>query len=53
MVAPGLTCSMGTLSFGLQILSWGMWSLVPQLGIKPRPPALGVQILSHQASPKY
>ena len=47
MVAPGLSCSMGTLSFGLQILSWGMWDLAPQLGIKPRPPALGVQNLSH------
>ena len=40
MVAPGLSCSMGTLSFGLQILSWGMWDLVPRPGIKPGPPAL-------------
>ena len=28
-------------------LSWGMWDLVPQPGIKPGPPALGAQSLSH------
>ena len=29
-------------------LSWGMWNLVPQPGIKPGPPALGAQsYLSH------
>ena len=33
-------CSMRT-------LNWGMWDLVPRPGIKPRPPALGAQSLSH------
>ena len=28
-------------------LSCGMWDLVPQPGIEPRPPALGVQSLTH------
>ena len=34
-------------------LSCGMWDLVPQPGIKPGPPALGVwsQPLDHQGSP--
>ena len=33
LAAQGLCCS--------------MWDLVPQPGIQPRPPALGVQSLSH------
>ena len=33
LAVPGLYCS--------------MWDLVPQPGIEPRPPALGVQSLSH------
>ena len=31
----------------MQTLSCGMWDLVPQPGINPRPPALGVRSLSH------
>ena len=31
----------------MQTLSCGMWDLVPQPGINPRPPALGVWSLSH------
>ena len=34
-------------SQGMQTLSCSMWGLVPQLGIEPRPPALGTQSLSH------
>lgn len=30
--------------------SWNMWNLVPGLGIKPRPPALGAQSLKHQTT---
>ena len=30
----------------------GMWDLVPRPGIKPRPPALGTQGLSHWATVK-
>ena len=40
LAAPGLTC-------GIHTLSCGMWDLVPQPGIKPRPPALGMRSLSH------
>ena len=29
------------------IFSWDMWDLVPWPGIKPGPPAMGVQCLSH------
>ena len=38
--APGLTC-------GIHTLSYGVWDLVPQPGIESRPPALGMQSLSH------
>ena len=31
-------------------LSWGMWDLIPQLGIEPGPPALRMQSLSHWAT---
>ena len=34
-------------SCGMQTLSCGMWDLVSWPGIKPRPPALGGQSLSH------
>ena len=37
----------GIFSRGMRTLSYGMWDLVPQPGIKPRPPALGVWCLSH------
>ena len=33
------------LSFGIPILSWGMWDLVPWLGVEPRSPALGAWTL--------
>ena len=38
-----------TRSFSCSILtvSCGMWDLIPQPGIGPRPPSLGVQSLSH------
>ena len=38
------------LSFGIPILSWGMWDLVPWLGIEPRSPALGAWTLNHWTS---
>ena len=31
----------------LLTFSWSMWDLAPWTGIKPRPPALGMQSLSH------
>ena len=31
----------------MQTLSFGMWDLVPQPGIEPKPPSLGVLRLSH------
>ena len=34
-------------SCSVQTLSWGLWNLVPQPGIEPRPPKLGVQSLNH------
>ena len=40
----------GMVSFGMRTLrtpSCGTWDLVPWPGIKPQPPALGVQGLSH------
>ena len=37
----------GTFSHSWQILRCGLWDLVPCLGIKPAPPALGTQSLSH------
>ena len=40
LATPGLGCS-------TQDLCWGMWDLVPWLGIEPRPPALGAQSLTH------
>ena len=35
-----------------RFLSWGVWDLVPWPGIKPRPPALGVQSLTHWTNRK-
>ena len=35
---------------GFSIFSCGIWDLVPWPGIKPRPPALGVQNLSHRTT---
>ena len=35
------------LSCSLDILSWGMWDLVPGPGIEPRPSAFWAQSLSH------
>ena len=32
------------------IFSCGMWDLVPRPGTKPKPPALGVQSLSHRTT---
>ena len=40
-------CGMWTLSFGMQ------WDLVPWPGIKPRPPALGLQGLSHWTTREF
>ena len=40
-------CRIFDLHCGMQILSCGMWDLVPWPGIKPRPPALGGQSLGH------
>ena len=40
LAAPGLSCSMRTLSHA-------MWDLVPWPGIEPGPPTLGVPSLSH------
>ena len=37
--APGLCCSM-------QTLSWGMWDLITRPGIEPGPPALGAWVLA-------
>ena len=34
-------------SCSIQTLGWSKWVLVPWLGIKPGPPALGAQSLSH------
>ena len=45
-----LCCDAQDLQCGMQILSFGMWDLVPWLGIEPRPPALGVQSPSHWTS---
>ena len=45
--AGSFSCSMQTLSCGMWTLSCGMRDLVPQLGIKPQPPALGAWILTH------
>ena len=40
MAVPGLSCEM-------QILSHGVWDLVPWPGIEPKPPVLGARSLSH------
>ena len=40
-------CRIFNLRCGMQILSCGVWDLVPWPGIKPGPPALGAQSLSH------
>ena len=37
----------GIFSCSMWILSYGMWDLVPWPGIKPKPPALGAQSISH------
>ena len=42
-----LVAACGIFSCGMRTLSCGMWDLVPWPGIEPRPPALGVQSLSH------
>ena len=47
MAVPGLNFGMTTVSCGTWTPSCGMWDLVPQLGIEPRPFALGVQSLDH------
>ena len=51
LVASGLSFGMQDFFFffelSMQILSCGIWNLVPLPGIKPGPPALGVQSLSH------
>ena len=39
-------------SSGMQTISSSMWDLVPCPGIKPRPPALGAQSLSHWTTRK-
>ena len=39
--------SPGIFSCGMQIISCGMWNLVPWPGIKPRAPALGAESLNH------
>ena len=42
-----LVSAYGIFSGGMQTLSCSMWDLVPWPGIKPGPPALGAQSLSH------
>ena len=42
--------SFGIFSSSMQTLSYGKWGLVPRLGIKPRPPALGAWSLNHWTS---
>ena len=42
-----LVAACGIFSWSMQTLSCGRGDLVPQLGIEPPPPALGVQRLSH------
>ena len=41
------TAACRILGGSMQTLSCSMWDLVPWLGIPPRPPALGMQSLSH------
>ena len=45
LAAPGFSCVM-------QILSWGMWDLVPWPGIKPRFPVMGVRSFSYWTTRK-
>ena len=47
LAVPGLSCSLGIFRCGMQTLRCSIWDLVPWPGIKPGPPALGVQSLSH------
>ena len=50
LAVPGLSCGTARSSIFLTacgIFCCGMWDLVPWSGIKPGPPALGVQSLSH------
>ena len=42
----------GIFSWGMWTLSCSMWDLVPWLGIKPGPPALGARGLSHWTTRK-
>ena len=42
-----LVVACGIFSCGMGTLSGSMWDLIPQPGIKPRPPALRVWSLSH------
>ena len=37
----------GFLVAAYRLFSWGVWDLVPWLGIKPKPPSVGVQSLNH------
>ena len=50
LAVPGLRCSSGIFSRGMRTLKCDVWDLVPWLGIKSRPPALGVWSLSHWAN---
>ena len=57
LATPGLSCGMldvwssfvacGIFSYGMWTLSCSMWAPVAWPGIKPRPPQLGTQSLSH------
>ena len=40
------------LAAAYRIFSWGTWDLAPHPGVKPRPPALGAQSLSHWTTRK-
>ena len=37
----------GIFRYNMRSLSWGLWDLVPWLGVEPGPPALGAQSLNH------
>ena len=48
LAAPGLSCStQDLLVTACRLLSCGIQDLAPRPGIEPRPPALGVQSLTH------
>ena len=40
----------GIFSYGMRVLSYGMWDLVSWSGVKPGPPTLGAWTLSHWAT---